>query len=359
MKLTLIIPKLLIVFVTSILFISCDSSGKGSSSGHSHHHKIVTTTFYPTTYFAKRIAKGHADVICPVPPEEDPIYWKPTPEALKTFQESDLIVLNGAQFEKWVEKVSLPINKVVSTAASFEKRWLHYDKVFSHSHGPGGEHTHEGIDGHTWLNPILAIEQAKAILDGMVKMDPHHASLFKSGFESLKKDLLKLDAELVRVSQRLKDTPLFCSHPAFNYLAKQYNWNIHNLDLDPEAVPDKAVMDSIREALEHHHAKILLWESAPSPEIATIYEKNFNLRGLEFSPAETNKGENSQPSSESLKSPVGGAENKSGDNSEKVVENGTPATAPDKKTPSSKDASTSYLSIQFENIRRLEKALEI
>src|SRR5262245_38391727 len=39
--------------------------------------KEVWTTFYPTTYFAKRIAGDTVKVVCPLPESEDPAFWKP------------------------------------------------------------------------------------------------------------------------------------------------------------------------------------------------------------------------------------------------------------------------------------------
>jgi len=33
----------------------------------------------------------------------------------------------------------------------------------AHTHGPEGEHAHENLASTTWLDPILAVEQARAI----------------------------------------------------------------------------------------------------------------------------------------------------------------------------------------------------
>ncbi len=59
----------------------------------------------------------------------------------------------------------------------------------SHRHGPEGEHTHKGIDGHTWLDPINAKIQAAAIRQAFAKKWPAHAESFERNFQSLVADL--------------------------------------------------------------------------------------------------------------------------------------------------------------------------
>ena len=81
---------------------------------------VVYTTFYPTTYFTERIVGDLATVVCPLPDGADPIFWQPTDADVAGYQEADLIIVNGAQFEKWLANVTLPEDRIVDTAKSFE-----------------------------------------------------------------------------------------------------------------------------------------------------------------------------------------------------------------------------------------------
>ncbi|MCA8961213.1 MAG: zinc ABC transporter substrate-binding protein, partial [Planctomycetes bacterium] len=98
----------------------------------------VRTTFYPTTYFAERIGGERVHVVCPTPADADPIFWMPDEGAIGDYQSAELIVLNGAEFEKWVSKVTLPERRVVRTAAPFADQLLRFEQAMTHSHGPGG-----------------------------------------------------------------------------------------------------------------------------------------------------------------------------------------------------------------------------
>lgn len=237
----------------------------------------VLTTFYPTQYFAQRIAGDHLDVSCPVPAGADPIFWQPDRESIGRFQSADLIIVNGAEFEKWLATASLPENRIVDTAKSFEQDFIKFETGTSHRHGPAGEHTHEGIDGHTWLDPINAKVQAAAIRQAFAKKWPEHAGDFESNFASLVADLDGLDEAFKGIDV---DQPLLASHPAYNYIARRYGWDITNLNLDPETLPGKDAIPA------DHAAKILLWEAAPREKSVALLKKQYGIESIVFSPAE-------------------------------------------------------------------------
>ena len=246
----------------------------------------VYTTFYPTTYFARRIAGERVKVVCPIPAGEDPIFWMPSPEVLGGYQQADLIVINGAGFEKWIAKVSLSPSKLVDTAAPLAEQFIQYTEAATHSHGPGGKHSHEGLDGHTWLDPKLAQAQADEIRKALARRLPEHKEEFQSRYAALAADLDGLARDLAELSGKLGETPLLASHPAYNYLAKRYGWQITNLDLDPRAMPPAGVLAQIKKATGEDKARIILWESPPLPAIADKLRGDFDLTSVEFSPCE-------------------------------------------------------------------------
>ena len=260
--------------------------GDGGPAPASSTPPRIYTTFFPTTYFVQRIAGEHAEIVCPLPADADPIFWMPDAAALQAYQQADLIVINGAGFEKWIAKVSLPPSKVVDTAAVFEKQFITYEQAVTHSHGPG-EHSHEGLDGHTWLDPQLAKIQADQVRSVLARLLPDQAQDFRANFTMLAADLDELHALLVELSAALGDRPLLTSHPAYNYLVKRYDWNVVNFSLDPEAVPDDETAAEIKAALKDKPARLLLWEAEPAKDVADWFDKELGLAGVVFSPCET------------------------------------------------------------------------
>jgi zinc transport system substrate-binding protein len=251
----------------------------------------VFTTFYPTEYFASRIAGDLVEVRNPVPEDADPIFWEPSREDLQAYQGADLIILNGAGFEKWVENATLPEDRVVNTAEPFESEFIVYEDAVTHSHGSVGEHTHEGLDGHTWIDPHHAKVQAAEIKEALAERFPEHGDAFEEGYEALASDLDSLDQTLSAYKKSYDGKPIFASHPAYNYLAKRYGWNVDNLDLDPEEMPSDETFADIKARQAHHPAKYIVWEAEPTPEIARRFEEELGLESITFSPAELLSGE--------------------------------------------------------------------
>ena len=247
----------------------------------------VYTTFYPMTYFVQRIGGDHVKVVCPCPPDEDAAYWMPPADTIAKYQAADFIVINGATFEKWPQKVSLPESRVIDTAKPLHDDWIVLEGTVSHSHGPGGSHTHAGIDGHTWLDPVNAIVQARTILDALVKRYPEYKDTYEAGFAALKADLDALDARHKKVAEVVKGHYLLASHPAYNYVGRRYGWQQKWYLLDPEEMPSDEDIAKIKAFLETQPAAHILWEAEPKAEIADRFLKELGLTSVVFSPVES------------------------------------------------------------------------
>ncbi len=286
----------------------------------------VLTTFYPTQYFAERISGGLVPVRTALPEGADPIFWQPDQAALSQYQNAKLVITNGAEFEKWVAGAALPRAR---TVASLSNDALDQAggpitmESTTHSHGAAGEHTHEGLDGHTWVSPTLAKIQALRIAEAMKEAWPQHAEAFEANLRSVHEDLDMLRVSMADLSPRVAGFRLLASHPAYNYLARDLGWAFINLDLDPESEDTQAIIDAVHDALhehedhahEHEHGEghdhahghseggqaehaddhehghgdkpvILLWEGQPTEAIINALRDELGVTSILFSPAE-------------------------------------------------------------------------
>ena len=132
--------------------------------------KRVAVVNYPLQYFTKRIAGDRVEIIFPVPQEEDPAFWKPQDKDIMQYQQADLILLNGAEYEKWLPAAVLPLTKQVVTSQVFMDRYVTNGEVVTHSHGPAGMHSHGLIDFNTWMDPQQAALQAQSVRDELVRL---------------------------------------------------------------------------------------------------------------------------------------------------------------------------------------------
>ncbi len=272
------------VLLGCVCLAGCQKGPSNTKAFAPETRDVVATTFYPTAWMAEQILGDLVHVECPLPQGEDPSSWQPRSAAIESYQSAKLIVTNGAGFEKWVGTVTLPGSRVVDTTGSLPEPFIQYENAVVHQHGPGGEHSHEGTDGHTWLDPTIAKHQAKQIADAASHAWPQHADAISANLKSLQQRLDSLDKRFSEIAPKLDGVRLLCSHPAYNYIARRYGWKIQNFDLDPE----RPIADEQLAAWSTDQSQqktVMLWESEP---IATAQSQLIDAGVTEvvFSPCE-------------------------------------------------------------------------
>jgi zinc transport system substrate-binding protein len=242
------------------------------------------TVNYPLQYFAQRIAGEHANVVFPAPADVDPAFWQPGVEIIAAYQQADLILLNGAGYAKWLERVSLPRRKLVDTSAAFQDRYIHVQEGATHSHGPGGDHSHTGTAFTTWLDFNQAAEQAQAIAAAMMRKRPQWKQEFARNLAALEADLLELDKQVQSIVAAKQEQPLLASHPVYQYLQRRYGLNLASVMWEPHETPDEAAWSMLEQTLREHPAKWMLWEGEPNPKSVTRL-RDMGVESIVFNPA--------------------------------------------------------------------------
>jgi zinc transport system substrate-binding protein len=249
----------------------------------------VYTVNYPLAYFAERIAGDQADVVFPVPRDIDSALWMPDTATITAYQVADLILLNGAGYAKWIARVSLPRLRMVDTSRPFADRFLQ-QQTTSHSHGPGGDHSHSGTAFTTWLDLRQAVQQAEAITAALTRKRPAAKQQFESNLESLKSDLLALDERLARGTTSAADSPMVASHPIYQYLARRYGLNLRSVMWEPDEVPSETQWAELAQLLKEHPAKWMLWEAEPASESVERL-RSLGVESIVFDPCGNRPGE--------------------------------------------------------------------
>lgn len=249
-----------------LFFVFAATIAQASAAGSSGL-KIVAAN-YPLAYFAERLAGARARVVFPVPADVDPAFWQPSADAVGQMQKSDLILLNGAGYEKWLTQVSLPRLKLANTSLGFRDAYLRIENAVVHSHGPGGQHAHEGLAFTTWLDFEQAGKQAQAVADAIIRKRPEWKNVIQENLEPLLDDLAGLDNELKRTVAAGPHRSLLASHPVYQYLARRYGLNLQSVHWEPDEMPPDAEWIALQGILKNHPARWMIWEAEPAPEIA-------------------------------------------------------------------------------------------
>lgn len=244
--------------------------------------KIVASN-YPLAYFAERLGGSRVSVNLPAPADEDPAFWKPTAKSVGDMQRAELILLNGADYEKWLPRVSLSKFKLADTSASFNNAYIRIENAVMHSHGPGGMHSHEGIAYITWLDFDQASKQADAVAQAMTRKRPEFKTLIMENLKPLQDDLATLDKQMKDLSAAKPGLPLLGSHPVYQYLGRHYALNLRSVHWEPNEMPSSEEWEGIKKLLKTHPAQWMIWEAKPSEEIAAKL-KALGVSSLVFDP---------------------------------------------------------------------------
>ena len=222
----------------------------------------IYTVNYPLQYFAQRIAKSHAEVVFPAPADVDPAFWQPDIETILEYQQADLILLNGAGYARWVKSVSLPPSRLVNTSAGFSDAYIEIETTTTHSHGPGGDHSHAGTAFTTWLDINQAIQQAEMIKNALLRKRPQLDEVFEQNYAKLKQELQALDDQFKSIAFKNRQ-PLVASHPVYQYFARRYELIMESVLWEPDVEPAKAQLHELQLLLKEHRAEWMIWEGRP------------------------------------------------------------------------------------------------
>ena len=267
----------------SILLLLVLSAMSYAFKAYAEDRLVVYTVNYPLQYFAQRIAGEHAEVVFPAPADIDPAFWTPDAATVTAYQSADLVLLNGADYAKWINKVSLSRMRMVNTSSAFADQYIRVDAGTKHSHGAGKEHSHAGTAFTTWLDLDKAVRQAEAIKQALIKNRPQLTQIFEKNFERLKQDLLAFDAELQKIVSTNREKALLASHPVYQYLARRYGMNLHSVMWEPDVFPDTSQWTELKSLAAEHSAKWMIWEGEPLAESVAQLEQ-LGIQSIVFSP---------------------------------------------------------------------------
>lgn len=235
-----------LILAGAVLITGCTAKTEKKDKGDNTKGKLkIVTTIFPEYDITRAIAKDKVDLELMIKPGVDVHSFTPTPQDIKTVQNSDIFVYGGTEHDKWVENLTKSIDmknkkvvKLVDGIQQLEEESVdgmkhehhHDDKKedqhnHDHKHEKKDEHNHKGeekeLDPHYWTSPKNAIQMVKTITNALVEKDPDNAEFYKENAENYIKQLEGVDKELHDVvdNAKIKKVVIADRFP-FRYLFK-------------------------------------------------------------------------------------------------------------------------------------------
>ncbi len=273
----------IIIPLSAFALWSSDQS-KAASLAEVRQMKVLVS-FYPLYEFTKAIGGERIDVSIIVPAGIEPHDWEPTIQDLQKMQDADMIVINGAGFETWLDDfvTSNPNVFIVDTSKGIEL--LEGSQI--HHENEDGERDKSNKDPHIWLNPVLAKKQVQNMANGLIELDPENANYYQKNVDvyNLKLDLLdnKIRTELSTCDK--KDFIAF--HDAFSYFANEYDLNQYTIvGVDANAEPTAVTLQKIIQNAQNLGLHIIYTEESVNPRISEVIADEIDGQVLVLSPIE-------------------------------------------------------------------------
>ena len=221
--------------------------------------------------FARQIGAEHVAVTMPVLVGTDPAQWVPGIADITAMQEADLILLNGLDYETWVDRVSLPRARTVETIRDGDIDLIRLSGV-AHSHGDGPAHVHEGVAAQVWMDFGAAAKQAEAVAMAMTRLVPGEADTIAGNLAQLKSELAALDDQARSLGAALEGQTLLVAQPGLEYFARAYGLDLIEATFDPLIPPTPEQWAAIDAIIARTDARVILWQSTPPEAIRSALE---------------------------------------------------------------------------------------
>jgi len=180
---------------------------------------LAAVTIAPQAYFVNQVAGSRVRVLVMVPPGASPHAYEPRPRQLAELSRAAVYFTVGLELERaWLPrfKSANPRLLVVHTEAKVPRVPM---LARRQGHRAAG---HRGLDPHIWLDPRLVIIQARAIMEGLCRVDPAGRERYRTGFQRFRKRCLDLDRRLRGLLAGLQGRRVLVYHPAWGYFCRAY-----------------------------------------------------------------------------------------------------------------------------------------
>lgn len=302
--------QLLIIFslITAVIIgifalrLSTETSENPTNDGK----LVVAATIFPYQDMATTIVRDSAELI-PVIPSGQAIHsFDPSPRIIEQLQQADIILMNGAEIEPWLDEVipEMEENGTVIVNAedlvpmiTFDEDHTHEDheskdeKDHEHDHDDHHDednhhdHVHGNYDPHVWLYP----ENMKLIAAGFVQklsqISPENSERFADRLDEYNESMTTLDSQFQERLASCKQDSVIVSHDAFSYLENPYNIEfVAVAGLSPFDEPSSQTLEEIQETITEKNIAYIMLEPGYENSIADTLAQELNVKTLELSP---------------------------------------------------------------------------
>jgi zinc/manganese transport system substrate-binding protein len=190
-------------------------------------------------------------------PTQDPHQFEASPSAVRAIADARVVVLNGADYDPWIEKLLKaapnPKRGVVSAAAVMGRK--------------------PGDNPHLWYDPATMPRVAEKIAAALTAADPGHAADYAANLATLAAALGRIDARVAALAGKYKSVPVTATEPVFGLMAQAIGLSMRNerfqLAMMNDTEPTAHDLAEFERDLKEKRVKALIYNAQVSEQMTT------------------------------------------------------------------------------------------
>lgn len=268
---------LTIIILVSLFLTGCNNSAKSNNSTESNNKLTIVTSFYPMYISTLNIVKDipNVEVLNMTTSQTGCLHdYSLSTKDLKTLSNADILIINGAGMESFLDDVIDEYSdlKIIEASKGIDliEDTEHDDHTEDHDHE---DHDHD-VNPHVWVSISKNIEEVSNIAKELSAFDPNHASEYEANADAYIAKLENLRTEMHAALDNVNNKDIITFHEAFPYFAEEFNLNIAGvIEVEPDSEPSAKEVENIISIINEKNIKALFTEPQYSSKIADTIAK--------------------------------------------------------------------------------------
>lgn len=276
--------------VAALAAAGCGSSDDGASATTTAGTPLqVAAAFYPIEEAARAVGGDRVEVTDLTPPGGEPHDLELTTDAVASLEGSDVVLYLGDGFQPSVEKA------VANLPAGAERVDLLEGLVLRTNDpaipGVVGEPDQGELadrkDPHVWVDPRNFETLVTKVRDALVKADPAGTATYDANADAYLAKVRALDNQFASGLASCKGKVLVTSHAAFGYLADRYGLvQAPIAGISPEEEPDPKSLAATAAYAKEHGVRTVYFETLVPKALAQTVADEIGAKTDALDPVE-------------------------------------------------------------------------
>lgn len=268
---------LTIIILVSLFLTGCNNLAKSNNSTESNNKLTIVTSFYPMYISTLNIVKDipNVEVLNMTTSQTGCLHdYSLSTKDLKTLSNADILIINGAGMESFLDDVIDEYSdlKIIEASKGIDliEDTEHDDHTEDHDHE---DHDHD-VNPHVWVSISKNIEEVSNIAEELSSLDPNHANEYQDNANEYIAKLENLKTEMHSTLDNIAHKDIITFHEAFPYFAEEFGLNIVGvIEIEPDSEPSAKEVENIISIINQKNIKALFTEPQYSSKIADTIAK--------------------------------------------------------------------------------------